>query len=187
MLTTISKLWEIPTIKILVPAAATILLAIILLIPSSKQYSDLAILEKAPYISFRLKGPVELTNTQEIFDDAMRLYVQDNYREAIPKLLDFSEREPDSASGYFYLGVCLLITNETERGIEKLEISAKLCQEQEFLILEERCYWYLGNAYLKINNVEESLIFFRKTIKLELNFEQDAREQIARIDERKHQ
>ena len=187
ILTTISKMWEIPAIKIIIPAAATIILAIFVLLPSSKQYSDLAILDKASYISFRLKGPAEITNTQKIFEKAMKFYAQDKYAEAIPMLLDFTKKEPDSAYGNFYLGVCLVLTDQLERGIEKLEISAKLCQQHELLILEERCYWYLGNAYLKINKVKEALIFFEKIIKLENVFEEDAREQVARIRERQQQ
>ncbi|MBC8184487.1 tetratricopeptide repeat protein [candidate division KSB1 bacterium] len=175
-----------PILNILVPATATIILAIIFLFPGSKQYSDLAILKKAGYSSFRLKGAVEPTNTQEMFDKAMTLYELNNYREAIPILNEFTEREPGSAFGYFYLGVSLLLTEKWESGIEKLKISANLCQKQNLLILEERCYWYLGNAYLKTNKLDESLIFFEKIIELDLELEKDSQKQLARIKARKH-
>jgi len=206
--TAISKMWEIltpkipvpryasdigvwtiiktPILKILVPATATIILAIFFLFPGSKQYSDLAILEKAPYYSSISKRDGEHANTQEIFDEAMKLYKQNNYRAAIPILNEFTEKDSNNAYGYFYLGVSLLLTEKRESGIEKLKISANLCQKQNLRILEERCYWYVGNGYLKINKVEESVMFFKKIIELGPELKKDAKKQVARIKARKH-
>lgn len=178
----LSGWWQRPAIKILVPVTVTILLAIVFLLPSSKQYSELAILEKAPYQSLTFKGPVELTPPQKLFNEGMTFYEQDNYERAIQKLNAFLKQEPNDAYGQFYLGVSLLLTDGIESGIRHLNVAAELCQEQDNKLLLETCYWYSGNAYLKNNDVENALKMFRQVIEFKGRFEIDARRQITKIE-----
>ncbi|MDZ7262795.1 MAG: tetratricopeptide repeat protein [candidate division KSB1 bacterium] len=181
--------WEKPAVKVLVPVTVAALVAMIVLLPEiinlfqpPPHYSDLAVIEKAIYKPLSFRGPVE---PQKLFDEGMRLYEQDNYVEAIPKLAAFLEHEPHDAYGHFYLGVCWLLQGDIRSAIEHLDLASELSQEQSNKLLLEKCYWYLGNAYLKINDVENALIEFRKVVELGEELGEEARKQISRIEERK--
>ena len=52
-------------------------------------------------------------------------------------------------------------------------------------ILLEKCYWYIGNAYLQKNDMKNALLEFNKILELDLELKQDAEKQISRIEARK--
>ena len=173
--------WKRPIIKILVPVAVTTCVLLFLLLPSPKQYADLAILEKSPYETLRFKGPEELTPVQKIFKSALELYEKNDYTEAIPKFLAFLAYEPENSYGHFYLGVTLFLTSHLDSSMKHLEITTQLSDKQDNKLLLEKSYWHLGNLYLKINDEEKALKTFRTLLELEGSFEEKARKQIDRI------
>ena len=48
--------------------------------------------------------------------------------------------------------------------------------------LYEKCYWYLGNAYLLRNDRKKALEMFEKVIAMEGDYEWEAREMIQEIE-----
>lgn len=174
--------WKRPGIKILAPAIGVALLLIIFLLPTRSQYSDLAILKKAPYEAIKFKGQVELSSAQKLFIDGMQFYEQNKHKKAIPKLEAFLEQEPDNAYGHFYLGISFILEGELTNGINHLDRSSKICQEQGNRSLLEQCYWYLGNGYLKMNDGEQAWLELKKCAALNGEHETDAQKIIAKIE-----
>ncbi len=189
LLSEIAEWWKKPAIKILVSVTAIAMLLIILLPFGSKRYSDLAIIDdNASYIAFKLRGLVkQFTPTQNLYDQGMEFYQEKNYSKAIDKLSTYVRRKKKNAYGHFYLGVSLLLTDKYKKGIDHLNSASKLCEEQGKEILLEKCNWYLGNAYLKTNNVEKALEEFRNVVAIGGEFKEDAIKQIVRIEEMKRE
>ncbi len=174
--------WKRPAIKILAPVSVIAILAIIFLLPSENQYSDLAVMKKAPYEALKFKGQVDLTSEQKLFIDAMKFYERNAYKKAIPELMAFLEQEPDNAYGHFYLGISFILERELNKGIHHLDQSSQICQEQGNRLLLEQCYWYLGKGHLKKNNGEQALIELKKCAAINGEYETDAIKMIARIE-----
>lgn len=174
--------WKRPAIKILAPVFVIAILAIIFLLPSENQYSDLAELKKAPYEALKFKGQVDLTPEQKFFIDAMEFYRQDKYKKAIPKLVAFLQQEPNNAYGHFYLGISFILERELNKGIGHLHQSSEISQAQGNRSLLEQCYWYLGNGHLKKNDGEQALIEFEKCAAINGEYETEARKLIAEIE-----
>lgn len=173
--------WQKPVIKFLVPVTVTALLAIFLLKPSATSLSDLALIEKAPYLDLHLKSEHEYSTVEKLFMDGMQSYVQDDFSQAIRQLTEYTAAEKENAYGHFYLGVSLLLTNATEKGIEHLQLAADLCQDQGIWGLLEQCYWYLGNGYLKLGERERALEAFRRGIYRQGRLTVKFHEQIEKI------
>ncbi len=59
-------------------------------------------------------------------DPALRLalgyYDQSDYSKAVPELRALSKSQPDLAAAHFYLGVCLLLTDQRVAGLEQLRM-----------------------------------------------------------------
>ena len=68
---------------------------------SSINYSDLAIIAKAPHLSLRLRQPDELSPVERLFDEGMLFYEMNNYCDAIHKLGMLLIQQPDHADGNF--------------------------------------------------------------------------------------
>ena len=169
-------------IKILAPALIVTLIILLILPRHPDNFADLAVIEKAPYLALKFKGPIEITPSQQLFLEGMKFYEQDNFAETIPRLSNFLEHEPDNAFGHFYLGVSLLLQHEIKDGIEHLGIASDLSKEQDNKFLLEKCYWNLGNAYLKKNDAEKALIAFKRAIELQGEYQKNAKEQIKKIE-----
>jgi len=175
-----------PAIKFLIPVLVAILIAIMLIPKSSINYSDLAVIAKAPYLGLRLRQPERISAVERLFDEGMLAYELDNYSDAIYKLDSLLIQQPDHADGNFYRGVCLLLTGKIEDGIKNLQVAAELSREKNNNLLPEKCFWYLGNAYLKINDEKRALEEFNKIIAIGEEFKEKAKNQIFKIKERKH-
>jgi len=181
---TFAEWWKIPAFRIFAPAMVMALLVLILIYPNSKQYSDLAILDNASYLTLKFRGIVNgFTPTDDLLHQGIKYYEQNNYTEAIPKLIAYVDRKDDDPYGHFYLGVSFLMADEFKKGIGHLKTAVNFCQKQGKEILLEKCYWYLGNAYLKINDVEKSTMEFQKVLSIKGQYEPDARKQMSRIEE----
>jgi len=183
---TVAEWWKNPAIKILVPATAIAILLLILVPPDTKKYSDLAIMENVSYLALKLRGFVdEISPTQTLYNQGMKYYQEKNYTEAIHKLSAFVKRKKKDAYGHFYLGVSFLLTDEYKKGINHLKLASKFSEKEGKEILLEKCYWYLGNAYLKTNDVDYALKEFKNVVTIGCEFKEDAIKQIERIEEMK--
>lgn len=182
----IGEWWRKPAIKILVPATAIAILLLIFIPPDTRKYSDLAIMENVSYLALKLRSFVdEISPTQTLYNQGMKSYQEKNYTEAIHKLSAFVKRKKNDAYGHFYLGVSYLLTDEYKKGIDHLKLASKFSEKEGKEILLEKCYWYLGNAYLKTNDIEKALKEFRNVVATGGEFKEDAMKQIVRIEEMK--
>lgn len=179
------KILKIPTIRIVIPVAVLISIFIILSMPRTIKVSDLAIIQKAPYFSFKLRDALKPPPVEKIFDEAMRFYQADLYQDAIENLTVFVNRRPNSVAGHFYLGVSLLLMDGAEPAIDHLKIAANLAQAQNSNMIAEESYWYLGNAYLKQNNNKAAIDMMTKVIAMNGEFEAEAIALLAKIEARK--
>jgi tetratricopeptide (TPR) repeat protein len=175
-----------PAIRIVIPVTIVAALLLIFVTPIKKNFSDLAIIENASYLALKVRGLAdEFSSTQHLYDQGMKYYQEKNYEQAIQKLNIFIKREKDNAYGHFYLGVSYLLTDEYKQGIKHLKLATELCEKQSKEILLEKCHWYLGNAYLKNNDVDKAVKEFRNVIVIGGEFKDDAVEQIRKIEELK--
>jgi tetratricopeptide (TPR) repeat protein len=178
--------WRKPAIRIIAPVTAVAILLCVFVTPIKKNFSDLAIIENASYLAMKVRGLAdEFSSTQHLYDQGMKCYEEKNYEQAIQKLSTFVKRKKDDAYGHFYLGVTYLLTNEYKKGIKYLELATELCQKQGKELLLEKCYWHLGNAYLKINEVGKAIKEFRNVIVIGGEYKDEALNQIAKIEELK--
>ena len=174
--------WQKPAVKILIPATISLLFIVILLLPKQQDYADLAVIEKAPYQTLAFKGPIEISPEQKLFERGMESYQRDDYASAIQELSAYVEQEPKNIYGQFYLGVCLLLQDNTEESIKHFELATRLSQQEDNESFLERSYWYLGNAYLKLGDMKNAQMVFKTVTKLQGKFTEKANEQISKIE-----
>lgn len=168
-------------IKILVPITATAMLVLLLFHLAQPQYTDLARIEHAPYQPLFLRSPQISPPIKRLFEDGMERYNCRDYPTAILKLTAYTESQPNDALAYFHLGVCWLLQNQMAKGIETLLQAKTLSQQQQLQILFDRCTWYLGNAYLKLNKPELAVSEFQKIATSKSELVEDALQQLAQI------
>jgi len=168
----------IPARLTIVGVAATITL-MLFIIPAGKKYSHLARVEPLYYQPIESRGEVSLSEAERLFQQGMAFYQQGDYRSAINKLLLVIKQQPDNVNANFYLGLCYLLIKKPDRAIfhlqKVIELNAKF--------LYEKCYWYLGNAYLLKNDRKKALEMFDKVVAMEGDYEWEAREMIDDIKE----
>jgi len=175
-----------PAVKILVPVAVLAILALFLFWPASIDYTDLAIIQKADYLTVRYKSELEQRSHQELFEKGMSCYQSGLYAQAIRHLENYVIQDSLNTFGHFYLGVAYLLTDQIEPAIHQIKKANQLSVQQNQTILSRRCNWYLGNAYLRRNQVEQALEVFQKLTETPGIFDNEARSQIAKINERKN-
>jgi tetratricopeptide (TPR) repeat protein len=186
ILSTMDEWWRKPAIRIMVPVTVIAILILIFVTPIKKNFSDLAIIENASYLALKVRGFAdEFSSTQNLYNQGMKYYQEKNYEQAIQKLTIFVKRKKDEPYGHFYLGVSYLLTDEYKKGIKHLKLASELCEKQGKAILLEKCHWYLGNAYLKTNDVDNALKEFRRVVAIGGDFREDANKQIVRIEKMK--
>lgn len=156
----VSSSWELvvpvpKVVRIGLPSAMVVLVAILLFLTPSEEYSDLARIEIVPYIPISVKGATE---TETSFDEGMSFYNEGKYSEAIEKLESVLEKKPGRVNTRLYLGLCYLLNNNVDKAIEHLTRAIELGGNS----LLEICHWYLGNAYLLKEDGEKALEEFKK-------------------------
>lgn len=172
----------IPAVRILVPAMALAVVLLLILWPQSQNYSDLAIINNASYAPLHFRGLVNgYSAADELLDHGIKLYEQQKYAEAVSKLQAYTRQRADDPYGHFYVGLSLLHTNEFKNAVDHLKTAANLAKKQGKEILLEKSYWFLGNAYLKLNDVDNSLQQFQQVIEINGQYATDANKQIERI------
>jgi tetratricopeptide (TPR) repeat protein len=103
----------------------------------------LARIEPPAYIPPALRGARD--DAAERFRLGMMNYVEGRYGEAIPDLRAAAELNPNRAGIRFFLGICLLLTEQTDAGIEELKATIGL-GDSAYL---EEAHFYLAKAYLR--------------------------------------
>ena len=110
--------------------------------------------------------------------EGMNFFDKKNYKKATEKFKSFLKNNPDNYSVNFYMGLCYLgisksglpglaykyDRSEVKDGIKYLETALSFASENQFY--QEDCYWYLGKAYLMIDDIEIAKMQFSKIEKL---------------------
>jgi len=107
--------------------------------------SSLAVLarfEPPLYIPPALRGAED--ESAERFRTGMKYYQEGRYREAITEIRAAAALDPQRASIRFFLGICLLMTEQTDAGIGELRSTIAL-GDSAYL---EEAHFYLAKAYL---------------------------------------
>ncbi|MDZ7263287.1 MAG: zf-HC2 domain-containing protein [candidate division KSB1 bacterium] len=177
-------IWDWIPFRLLAPVMAVVLIIILIWFVPEKNYSDLAILQKATYRPLQLRGSAQNVKTLALFDEAMAFYQADNYSAAIEKLTAYIIESPADPWGYYYLGISLLITGSASQSLSYLITAGKIADEQNERSLHEQCLWYLGNAYLKLNNKDAALTTFQTIVNLQSKLASAAEVQIINIQKR---
>ncbi len=165
--------------KVALPLGAIAVLLLMILQPS-EQLSDLARIEPVPYRALQIKGGLGASEAERLFEEGMESYSVKQYDRAAEKLALAVEKSPDNVSFQFYLGLSYLLADKTDLAIQHFEKTIELGGNS----LLEKAHWYLGNAYLLKGNGERALVEFRKVVEMEGDYEWEAREIIAEIEDK---
>ncbi len=146
-------------------------------VPSAVPLSVLARVEPPSYLPARQPraAPGEAA---ERFDAAMRRYMDGDYAGAIPGLRAAAGLRPDAPQYAFFLGVCLLLTDETEPAVTELE-RAIAVGESPFL---EEAHFYLAKARLRQGQLGAAREQLTRTIERHGRLEKDARQLLAKVN-----
>jgi len=86
------------------------------------------------------------------FASALEPYRNDDFAEAVRRLLPLSEKYRDSAEVHFYLGVSRLFLHKDSSALESLETARRLADDR----LRDDLSWYLALALDRAGRVEDS-------------------------------
>ncbi|MFH2002455.1 MAG: hypothetical protein ABIK28_22470 [Planctomycetota bacterium] len=138
----------------------------------------LAVIDPIPAASLLLRSE-ESPALPAGYASAMDWYAQQRYDHAAFRLEQVLTQNPDHLLSHLYLGICRLNTDKAREALFSLSRVAGQGQG----LLRERALWYLGNAYLKLNERENALSRFTELDKLGNDYELNAREMIDKIRE----
>lgn len=140
--------------------------------PSSAAASleELARVEPPPYTAVVLRGAED--DAQVAFRKAMQYYSKGDYAHAIPGLRAAVNASPRTARFNFYLGVCYLLTDQTDLAIEAFRRTISPSEPT----YSEPAHFYLAKAYLRKKQVAAAEDELQKTVQLHGSMEADAGE-----------
>jgi len=168
-----------PVWKVAIPVGVVVIVLILVLVMQpSKKYSVLAKIERVYYVPLVIKGPEQSTEAERLFDEGMKLYNEEKYAEAIQKLQMAVQSNPKGVDAHFYLGLCYLLTDSTDRAIEHLRQAIALGGNS----LLEKSHWYLGNAYLLKEDGTSALHEFQMVVQSQGEYKSRAEELIGKIE-----
>jgi tetratricopeptide (TPR) repeat protein len=168
-------------VRVLAPTALAVVLAFLLLYPSGDdgvRYAQLAQFEAPRYIPRSLRGAGLDENIKELFEEGMSAYANEDYSMATEKLSVLTKTQTESGEAYFYLGVSYLLNAKEKDAIVVLRKAADLLAEYP---LGELSHWYLGMAYLKIDQGGKALAEFQRVIDLDGVYRMNAEIMIEKI------
>lgn len=113
------------------------------------------------------------------FEKGMDRYVQRDYAGAIPLLQSTVAREPAHDSARFYLGVCFLLTGNTDEGVRTLEILGADPQNA----MAEEARFFSAHGYLQRGEADKAIAALDRVIALEGDREKEARALRAAIEQ----
>jgi predicted Zn-dependent protease len=111
------------------------------------------------------------------FSRAMQRYSAGDYKDAIPGLRAIASVQPDLVAARFYLGICLLLTNDRAGGIEQLRAVAATPPSSYI----EKARFYLAKALLGEGDRSGAQQQLDVVIALQGDLEPQARALLAQI------
>lgn len=177
-------IWERIPFRLLAPVMAAVLIITLIWLIPEKSAVDFAIIEKAPYRPLQLRGVEQNVKHRQLFDEGMAFYQADNYAAAIEKLSAYINQAPNDPWGFYYLGISVLLTGSASQAVSYLVMATTIAQQQGEQSLHEQCLWYLGNAYLKLDQKEAARIAFQQIIDSKGKLAAAAEAQMAKIQKR---
>jgi hypothetical protein len=142
------------------------------------RYRDLAMIERLPFIPIVFKSGEKKSESDELFDEGMKLYNKLNYSSAIQKLQIVIKKDPRNVDAHLYLGICYLLKDSADKSIPPLKQIVKM----DFPLLKEKAHWYLGNAYLLKEDKIKATYEFQKVIKYKGEYKDKAEKIIREIN-----
>jgi tetratricopeptide (TPR) repeat protein len=164
-------------LKIALGTAIIIFLIIGVFNEAEPKLSDLAQIEPHYFQSLNIRDGALVSESEQLFERATIFYNQENYQQAINKLLEANQLQPNDANINFYLGICYLLTDKLNLAIQQFNIVIN-SQNVQFV---EMSYWYLGNVYLLKEEGKQALNMFQKVVDMERDYEWEAKEMIEKI------
>jgi len=128
--------------------------------PVAATLEELARVQPPAYNAVVLRGAED--EAQQAFRDAMQRYVKGDYAKAIPGLQDAVKADPNTARFNFYLGVCYLLTDQTEAAVVALHKTVSL-RDQSY---SGPAHFYLAKAYLRAKDVSAAENELQESIRL---------------------
>jgi len=145
---------------------------------------ELAQVRPPDYVPSTLRG-AEDEATQR-FRAAMRHYVKGDYAAAIPGLRASLKLDPQAIETNFFLGICYLMTDQTDAAIERLRRTVAL-GDSPYL---EDAHLYLAKCHLRKDDAPAAWAELNITLQLQGEHEKEAREllqQVERLSKELHQ
>ena len=134
----------------------------------------LARVEPPGYTAPTLRGaPAETAR----FRDGMAQYRLGNYEAAIAALTEAATADPKSADVQFFLGICYLLTGNTDQAIARLRATINLGDSLDL----EMAHFYLAKAFLRDNDVPRAEAELERAIAMHGDLEQQSRTLLDQI------
>lgn len=138
------------------------------------------------YLYAEYKAPYEITGVQrsasntdkDIYQIALSYFEQKDYKTTLNYLDKLIKQGNVSSSVYYYKGLSLLEMDKAKEAIKNLLITAndKNCE------LQQEAEWYLGLAYLKAKDIENSKKQFKKIENLYPYYKTKAHEIFSKLN-----
>jgi tetratricopeptide (TPR) repeat protein len=142
-------------------------------VPSLAELAQVRPPEYAPGV---LRGVQD--EAMQRFRASMRDYVKGNYAAAIPGLRAASKLNPQASDTSFFLGICYLLTDQTDAAIKQLRRTAEL-GDSPYL---EETHFYLAKCSLRKGDLRTARNELDKTIRLQGEREGEARELLQQLE-----
>lgn len=128
--------------------------------PPAPSFEELARVQPPVYNAVVLRGVED--KAQQTFRDAMQRYAKGDYSNAIPGLRAAVKADPRTARFNFYLGVCYLLTDQTDAAVLSLHKTISLGDPS----YSGLAHFYLAKAYLREKDVPAAENELQETIRL---------------------
>jgi tetratricopeptide (TPR) repeat protein len=137
---------------------------------------ELSRVEAPSYEPIALRGDTDAATQR--YQDAMQLYSKGEYAKAIPGLEAAARMNAKNPGAPFFLGICLLLTDENELAIQALERTIAL-DEASYL---EEAHFYLAKARIRTNDLPAAKAELQKTIGLQGKLRDEAQRILRELE-----
>jgi tetratricopeptide (TPR) repeat protein len=137
--------------------------------------AELARVEPPVYVATVLRRPTDEATRQ--FRQAMQHYVAGDHAAAIPGLRAASDLEPGAPNINFFLGICYLLTDETDEAIAALQKTVSR-GDSRFL---EKAHFYSAKTYLRQGNLSAAEESLENAIQLGGELQAEAQELLSHV------
>lgn len=140
-------------------------------------FKELAAIKTPPlYAPSTIRGS-KSDRAIEKFRHGMENYQNGNYLEAVGVLQEASKLDPSHLPSRFYLGISLLMANQTDEAIEQL---SKLVGP-ETIPYQDESHWYLSKAYFRKKDLENARKELELVVALNRQHASEARQALERL------